>query len=308
MTICKLCITNTILIALELSRKGGVQMFGKYSNKNQIDKDNKARIEEAKNNIDLRFWDIGIDEANEIVYSPKVLRTRNDSVKFSLKEIKGYWGKGPSEERVEYKMKGRPYKLVSQLKLDDYESFISNESRYENKEVNPYYVVEALIRSKELQLYPPLWVLDYITDKFAECKSKTLYGNLEGDELNKVFGFTVSGSGRDNEFKKVYYESKRYKIVSAIYYMEKYLGVKVIGACELLYDWLNVNDSDVLKKESLDLIDAGTLRDYYYKYRNSFIEKGLLKELNAKEVKELALKFHKHGKFKKKKYKFWSFL
>lgn len=136
----------------------------------------------------------------------------------------------------------------------NYIPLICRKGQFE-KTKNPIYAIEAFLLAHEAGLYPPLWVLEYMTKVFWE------YHNSKGKKsLDKLFELNKRGR-HSKKFKLVLIEDRNQMLMRDVFRLSV-LGYSIINASEMVVRRLEETDWDKtgLKLESLN---AGSIEQIY---------------------------------------------
>lgn len=251
-------------------------------------------VSKVKSEVDLDLWKIEVSDSGEIAYIPKVYLKRNRKLKFNIQDIKSPWRGTPSKSIAINKIKAKkcsPYLLAEDLDSKAHEALVKGEKYFNESNQDSYYVVKALIQSKESGIYPPVWALDYLAEELQKCVDLSLkekHEGLKGNELNKAFGFTGS-KGKDNPYKKKYVEEKNIKIIRKVHLLHVFFNINISKASRMVLDWFE--KTSIKEREGLEQIDGETIREYYYKYRDKLKLAESFDKLSSQDNEDLISTF-----------------
>ncbi len=117
-----------------------------------------------------------------------------------------------------------------------------------------------IITYKEMKVYPPLWVLDFLCDGF------TAWMDAEGTKkLEDILGLTV-GKGQSPYYKKLA-EARRDDILFIdVIVLTTLFGISIERASEMACDRLEETPNWNLSSFKIKVISPETVRDRYIKY------------------------------------------
>lgn len=149
------------------------------------------------------------------------------------------------------------------------------------EEGNPLILIETFLAMHRENLYPPLWVMDYIAKVFEE------YYNLQGAKtLDEVFKLKV-GKGQTPLFKAALKGERDEIMCLRVFKLNSLFKISIEDACFMV--------SEYFKKEDMQNISEDTLKDKYIrKWKNICENMGIRESILSWDEQQKKVFLQKH--------------
>lgn len=193
------------------------------------------------------------------IYKHLIGRVRKTNILYTLHP--------PEGELTQEEIGKIPAYVSNSVKMDIDESFSQticslelNESGFkspEHKAKKPIFALEAFLVSHEAGLYPPKWVLNYISEIFSEWYEAQ--GTISFDKLFNV----KCGKGQEPIFKRDLESRRDETLCLTVFGLKLLYGLTIEEACYMAQRRLEESPNWNKTKFGLKEISADTIRDKY---------------------------------------------
>lgn len=192
-------------------------------------------------------------------YENPIGRVRKTEILYTLHPPKG--------EFMQEEIGKTPAYVSNSVKMDIDDLFSGtvcslevNESGFENPEhkaKKPIFAIEAFLISHEAGLYPPMWVLKYMSDIFSEW-----YDSQGTKSFEELFNLKCS-KGQNPIFKRDFENRRDESLCLTVFGLKLLYGYTIEEACYMAQRRLEESPDWNKTKFVLKEISADTIRDKY---------------------------------------------
>lgn len=220
--------------------------------------DKKELIEKEKRQEQFKWWMLGdIEEGKDgkkCLY-PKIYHSTSATVRFNIKKDSVFLKTRISVQNELKKIPGQPYKLQLSPEFHKLRNY-KNEFDDARKPSMP---IKAFVEAYDAGIYPPLWVLNYVVEKFREFDKSLGEKSLDG-----LFGF-ARGKWKPSFKEKFLEETRDELLCKDMYRMKVLFKMSPEHSSQIVATLLDKDATYGGSGYRFRIVTSETIKDKYFK-------------------------------------------